>query len=542
MRRISISSVLCVLALSLPIATSALTVEDIRQQIAQLLAQIEALQQQIAQTPTTAANDGSATASAACFRAYRNLFRGLRGSDVEELQRFLLNTGDFTFGEITGFFGSATERAVQRFQCRELGICSGSPESNGYGFVGARTRAAMSARCSSQRTTQTQSFPPATVYQCPTITQPSCTNGTLSSLGNDTNGCHRGWLCEIRTVVQNNAPRLELSGPGSLWLNEAGTWTVKATDPDGDNVSVNMYFGNESTDELLQQLAYPTSSKSFTRTRSFTNTGSYAIRVEALDTFNNSARITSVVQVRAHTCTVNGTTLEHGASKTLYSQTTAASGSTCSAMSQTRTCDNGTVSGSSSYQYTSCMEPLPTSSPVPAPSPAPTPSPSTGSCIVHNQYCGDTIIPNGDYAYHSCCAVGLIRLCQNGVLVVPGPDAYNYLGTSRSHTTNCPADPSWYSLSDIRLKEHISPIQDALSKLSQLHGIFFNWKNSSMPQEQQMGVIAQEVQKVFPEAVIESNGVLYVNYYALIAPIIEAIKELKLQNDELRAQLDAIKQ
>ena len=57
-----------------------------------------------------------------------------------------------------------------------------------------------------------------------------------------------------------------------------------------------------------------------------------------------------------------------------------------------------------------------------------------------------------------------------------------------------------------------------------------------MPQQQQMGVIAQEVQKVFPEAVIENNGILYVNYSAMIAPIIEAIKELKLQNDELRAQ------
>ncbi len=52
-----------------------------------------------------------------------------------------------------------------------------------------------------------------------------------------------------------------------------------------------------------------------------------------------------------------------------------------------------------------------------------------------------------------------------------------------------------------------------------------------------MGVIAQEVQKVFPEAVVESSGVLYVNYYALIAPIIEALKELKLQDDELHAQL-----
>lgn len=56
-----------------------------------------------------------------------------------------------------------------------------------------------------------------------------------------------------------------------------------------------------------------------------------------------------------------------------------------------------------------------------------------------------------------------------------------------------------------------------------------------------MGVIAQEVQKVFPEAVIESNGVLYVNYYSLIAPIIEALKELKLHNDMLCVEIEALK-
>ena len=56
-----------------------------------------------------------------------------------------------------------------------------------------------------------------------------------------------------------------------------------------------------------------------------------------------------------------------------------------------------------------------------------------------------------------------------------------------------------------------------------------------------MGVIAQEVQKVFPEAVVENGGVLYVNYYSLIAPIVEALKELKLQNDTLRSELDILK-
>ena len=83
----------------------------------------------------------------------------------------------------------------------------------------------------------------------------------------------------------------------------------------------------------------------------------------------------------------------------------------------------------------------------------------------------------------------------------------------------------------------------ALDKLLQLHGILFTWKDSTMPQERQMGVIAQEVQKVFPEAVVmDASGTLYVNYYSLIAPIIEATKELKSENDALRAEIEALKQ
>ncbi|MDP3645982.1 MAG: peptidoglycan-binding domain-containing protein [bacterium] len=369
-------SMLVGFALMLPIVASALTVDEIRAQIAQLLVQLQALQQQITQVAAQdSVNIASTTNNASCFRASHNLFRGQRGTDIEELQRFLLNTGDYTYGEITGFFGSATELAVQRFQCRNNIVCSGTPDDNGYGFVGARTRAAMSARCTSQSPTQSLPTPPSTissqtttqatrappsppatiVHQCPEIPKPTC-GGSLSSLGNDANRCHRGWLCEVRTVVQNNAPRLELSGPGSLWLGETGTWTVKVTDLDGDNVSVNMFFGNEAAIETINEIAAPTSAKSFTRTRSFSTTGAYPVRVEASDTVGNSARITSIVQVRGRSCSQNGATLEHGASKTFYSQTTASSGSICASISQSRTCTNGVLSGDGSYQYTTCNE------------------------------------------------------------------------------------------------------------------------------------------------------------------------------------------
>ena len=58
------------------------------------------------------------------------------------------------------------------------------------------------------------------------------------------------------------------------------------------------------------------------------------------------------------------------------------------------------------------------------------------------------------------------------------------------------------------------------------------------------GVSAQDVQQAFPELVhqVDDNGTLGVAYDGLIAPMIEAIKELKAENESLKARLDAIEQ
>ncbi len=57
----------------------------------------------------------------------------------------------------------------------------------------------------------------------------------------------------------------------------------------------------------------------------------------------------------AANCTLNGVTVLHGASRTFYTQQTAPVGQLCSAISQSRTCTNGTLSGTASYQYGSCL-------------------------------------------------------------------------------------------------------------------------------------------------------------------------------------------
>lgn len=88
--------------------------------------------------------------------------------------------------------------------------------------------------------------------------------------------------------------------------------------------------------------------------------------------------------------------------------------------------------------------------------------------------------------------------------------------------------------SDIRLKQDIQPLEGALDKLVKLNGVSFEWKKN--PGTHYMGFIAQEVEKQFPILVETEpdDGYKTVNYNGMTAPIVEAIKELKAENDNLR--------
>ncbi len=87
------------------------------------------------------------------------------------------------------------------------------------------------------------------------------------------------------------------------------------------------------------------------------------------------------------------------------------------------------------------------------------------------------------------------------------------------------------NLSDRRLKEHIKPIADPLMQVRKLRGVRFTWKRDGMPS---VGVIAQEVEQVFPELVqTGADGIKAVMYANLVAPLIEAVKALADRIDEL---------
>ena len=83
--------------------------------------------------------------------------------------------------------------------------------------------------------------------------------------------------------------------------------------------------------------------------------------------------------------------------------------------------------------------------------------------------------------------------------------------------------------SDARLKDNVKIIPDALAKILQLRGVEFDWnQKSSGYGRHDIGVIAQEVEKVFPTLIHhdKSSGYKMVDYAGLVSPLIESTKEL----------------
>ena len=101
-----------------------------------------------------------------------------------------------------------------------------------------------------------------------------------------------------------------------------------------------------------------------------------------------------------------------------------------------------------------------------------------------------------------------------------------------------------------RLKDEVKTIEFALDKINNLRGVEYVWNRGGREGEKDLGVIAQEVEKVIPEIVrdkemplMDDSGETYktVDYEKLTAVLIEGMKEQQKQIDELRQELREMK-
>ena len=119
------------------------------------------------------------------------------------------------------------------------------------------------------------------------------------------------------------------------------------------------------------------------------------------------------------------------------------------------------------------------------------------------------------------------------------------LGNSSSDITDINGDlrvtgdiTAFYS-SDRRLKDNITPIDDPLAKVLSISGNTYTWNEESNREGDDVGVIAQEVLEVLPEAVTtRDNGYLAVDYQKIIPLLVEAVKELSNKVSALEDKLN----
>lgn len=134
---------------------------------------------------------------------------------------------------------------------------------------------------------------------------------------------------------------------------------------------------------------------------------------------------------------------------------------------------------------------------------------------------------------------GLVMNTRNGYVGIRNMTPLHPL-----HVNGCVEASNIPCNSDIRLKQAIQPLSHPLEKVSQIRGISYQWAQPDPAEAghpRHIGVIAQDVERVFPELVIPSGQGDYkgVNYSALTAVLLEAIKELQAKHEaafqELRA-------
>lgn len=137
-------------------------------------------------------------------------------------------------------------------------------------------------------------------------------------------------------------------------------------------------------------------------------------------------------------------------------------------------------------------------------------------------------------------ARGVVGAANDGYGVY-GISTFGYgIYCAAAGTGFCGGTRAWTNTSDIRLKKNVSTITSGLDKVLRLRGVNYTWKNDET-NKKNIGFIAQEVMEVLPEVVNKNNeGYYTVNESSVNAVLVEAVKELKAENDDLKARLERL--
>jgi predicted acyltransferase (DUF342 family) len=98
-----------------------------------------------------------------------------------------------------------------------------------------------------------------------------------------------------------------------------------------------------------------------------------------------------------------------------------------------------------------------------------------------------------------------------------------------------------YSKSDIKIKNNITKLNNCLEKIDNIHGYSYTRNDLIDTEKLHIGLIAQEVESIYPEIISEINNVKTINYNSINAILLECVKELKLELIEMKKELTQLK-
>lgn len=130
------------------------------------------------------------------------------------------------------------------------------------------------------------------------------------------------------------------------------------------------------------------------------------------------------------------------------------------------------------------------------------------------------------------------KLDVNGDLNIASANALLIGGNSICTSSGC------VTPSDMRLKKEITPLKNSLELISQINGVRYKFKDSQrFDKLHHVGLLAQEVEKVYPEAVKSDrkSGIKSIMYTQLIAPLIEAVKDLSKRIETLAEEVQSVR-
>jgi hypothetical protein len=140
--------------------------------------------------------------------------------------------------------------------------------------------------------------------------------------------------------------------------------------------------------------------------------------------------------------------------------------------------------------------------------------------------------------YTTTSGTGTERMRITNAGLIPGQDNTYTLGNSTNRWSAVWAVNGTIQTSDVRLKKNIRPLKYGLDEVMKLKPVSYNWIDVNSPGNK-IGLLAQQVKKIIPEVVVgdEKKEKLGMNYAEMVPVLINAIKELNIEINELEQQI-----